>query len=247
MSASALLLAARIASLNLCTDEYLLLLARPGEIASVSFLSHDPRETPLWKRARAHPANAGSIEGVLKARPTQLLTMGGGGRGTRLIAGRMGIGTVDLPPAETPADVASNLRKVAAALGDPARANPWLKRLQQLAGQAPRTATDAIWVSSGGTSLSPHSAGAAWMRLAGLRQRALPGDRATLETLLTEPPSVLVQSNYRAGQHSRGAAWLKHPIVREARSRRLATDGRAWTCMGPLMIPEIERLQASTR
>ena len=44
MPASALLAAASIASLNLCTDEYLLLLARPHEIASVSFLSQYPQE-----------------------------------------------------------------------------------------------------------------------------------------------------------------------------------------------------------
>ena len=42
MAASALLAAASVASLNLCTDEYLLLLARPREIASViAFLMSD--------------------------------------------------------------------------------------------------------------------------------------------------------------------------------------------------------------
>ena len=49
MPASALLIGARIASLNLCTDEYLLLLARPQEIAGVSFLSQDPLESPLTR------------------------------------------------------------------------------------------------------------------------------------------------------------------------------------------------------
>ena len=55
------------ASLNLCTDEYLLLLARPGEIVGVSRLAQDPAESPLWRRARAHPANRGAIEQVLGA------------------------------------------------------------------------------------------------------------------------------------------------------------------------------------
>ena len=72
--------AIRVASLNLCTDEYLLLLARPSEIASVSRLSQDPAESPLWKVARRYPANRGSLEGVITARPTLVLTMGGGGR-----------------------------------------------------------------------------------------------------------------------------------------------------------------------
>ena len=61
MAASALLAAASVASLNLCTDEYLLLLAKPREIASVSFLSQDPQESPLWRLARGHHANRGSL------------------------------------------------------------------------------------------------------------------------------------------------------------------------------------------
>ena len=65
MPASALLIGASVASLNLCTDEYLLLLARRNEIASVSFLSQDPLESPLWRSARRYPANRGSIEDVL--------------------------------------------------------------------------------------------------------------------------------------------------------------------------------------
>jgi iron complex transport system substrate-binding protein len=40
----------RVASLNLCTDE-LLLLARPEQIASVTHLSQQEAETPLWRQA----------------------------------------------------------------------------------------------------------------------------------------------------------------------------------------------------
>src|SRR5215218_7061876 len=96
MPASALLAAASVASLNLCSDEYLLLLARPAEIASVSFLSRNPLESPLWRSARRHHANRGSIEQVVALRPTLLLTMGGGGRASAQIARRMHMRTLDL-------------------------------------------------------------------------------------------------------------------------------------------------------
>ena len=85
MPASALLAAASIASLNLCTDEYLLLLARPQEIASISFLSQNPLESPLWKLAKRHHSNRGSLEQVLGRKPDTLLTMGGGGRASSLL------------------------------------------------------------------------------------------------------------------------------------------------------------------
>jgi len=243
MAVSALQAAASIASLNLCTDEYLLLLAKPQEIASVSFLSKDPQESELWKLAKSHPMNRGSIEDVLEARPKIVLTMGGGGRATSLIARRMGIQPLDLRPVDTLDDVAWNFRAVAAALGDPERANTWLKRLARLRTSAPSHAVDAIWVGGGGESIAVPSVGADWMRLAGLQQRPLQGARVSLETILVRPPKVLVESNYRSGQFSRGTQWLDHPIVRNARSERVRTDGRAWTCMGPLVIEEVERLR----
>ncbi|WP_310468291.1 hypothetical protein [Sphingomonas sp.] len=249
MSAFALLLAvssARIASLNLCTDEYLLLLARPGEVASVSYLAQDRRESPLWQRAKPHHVNHGSIEQVLVTRPSLVLTMGGGGRASKLIAGRMRIGSLALAPASSLDDVAANLRRVAGALGAPQRANQWLARLAVLRRASPRTGHDTIWLSGSGDSLVPGGAGAQWLRLAGLEQRAV-GDKVGLETLLIDPPKVLVHSDYRLGQVSRGARWLDHPVVRRAKARRIVTDGRPWTCMGPLMIPEIERLRALAR
>ena len=38
-----------------------------------------------------------------------------------------------------------------------------------------------------------------------------------------------------------------HPIVRRTANRQVMTDGRPWTCMGPLMIPEIEHLRRLSR
>lgn len=247
MPASALLAAASVASLNLCTDEYLLLLAKPREIASVSFLSQDPQESPLWKLARRHHSNRGSLEDVLRQKPQIVLTMGGGGRATALIARRLGIRSLDLKPTANLDDVASNLRTVAVALGTPERAKPWLNRLAKVRATAPQSGRDAIWIGGGGQTISVPSIGADWMRLAGLRQRPLTGDRVSLETLLVHPPTVLLQSNYRSGQISRSAQWLDHPIVRRLKSRRLSADGRAWTCMGPLVIGEVERLRATLR
>jgi iron complex transport system substrate-binding protein len=84
------------------------------------------------------------------------------------------------------------------------------------------------------------------MALAGMRQRAMQGDRVSLETLLTAPPAVLLRSDYRAGQYSSGQRWLAHPLARRPLGARIvATDGRRWTCMGPLLVDEIHRLRAS--
>ena len=237
----------RVASLNLCSDDYALLLARPGEVVSVSKLAKDPLESPLAPLARGIAANRGRIEDVIATRPTLVLTMGGGGRSSAAIARTMGMRVVDLASPMTLDEVAGNLTRVATAFGDPQRAKPWLTRLAALRRSAPVRQEDAIWLGGGGLTLSPGSLGAQWLSLAGMRQRALPGGRATLETLVRTPPNILVQSNYRSGQLSQGQRWLDHPLLRALPSRRIATDGRQWTCAGPLMIEEIERLRRVAR
>ena len=80
---------ARVASLNLCTDELLLLLAEPRQIASVTHLGRNPAETPLWASARRYRSNDGSLVSVVGLRPDLVLTMGGGARDRVAIAGRL--------------------------------------------------------------------------------------------------------------------------------------------------------------
>ena len=246
MPAFASLLAAsgalRAASLDLCADEYLLLLARPSEIASVSRLSHDWADSPLWRQGRRFPANRGTLDSVLHARPTLLLRMGGGGRATSLIAERMNVRTLDLLFPTSIADVESNMVRVAAALGNERRAEPWRSRLRIVQGHTPKQ-RDAIFVSGGGQSVGIASPSAQWMTLAGLRQRRVAGGRVSLETLALRPPQVLLRSDYRRSEVSLGQRWLDHPLVRKGPSRVIRTDGRPWTCAGPLMLPEIERLR----
>jgi len=248
MPAFALLAASlplRVASLNLCADEYLLLLARPERVVSVSYLSQDAQESPLWRTARRYRGNRGSLEDVLTQRPDLVLTMGGGGRAGALLAGRLHIRSIDLPNPSDLAGVAANLRTVAAALGTPRRALPWIARLKALERRSPSTEVDAVWVSGGGQSLSGTGLGAEWLRLAGYRQRSLPGGRLSLEMMLTSPPKVLIRSNYRSGQMSAGERWLDNPIIRRSPSRKVITEGRVWICMGPLMLREIERLRSA--
>ena len=233
--------ALRAASLNLCTDEYLLLLAKPGEIVGVSRLAQEQAESTLFRQARAYPANRGAIEQVIAQHPSLLLTMGGGGRSTGAIAAQLGMKVIALPFPASIADVAASMRTVARALGDGHRADAWLARLARL--KLVLANKDAIFVSGGGNSLSPGSPGAEWMALAGLKQRRLAGGRADLETLLVRPPKILVRSDYRRGQMSQGVRWFDHPIVKRLSARTVMTDGRAWTCAGPLMLDEVERLR----
>jgi iron complex transport system substrate-binding protein len=235
--------ALKVASLDLCADEYLMMLARDEQVASVSRIGRDPLDSAVAARAKHFPPNDGSVESLLRHRPTLILTTGGGGgRSVAALARRFGIPTLALPYSTSPVGVAANMRRVAAALGDERRAQIWALRLRALQ-QHPRPGVDAAFLSDGGQSVAAGSLGAQWMALAGYRQRALPGGRMTLEDIALRPPAVMLLSRYRPGQVSLSRRWLSHPIVANAPSRRVVTDGRRWTCAGPLMLDEIQRLR----
>jgi len=239
----------RVASLNLCTDELVLMLAAPEQIVSVTHLAQQEAETPLWRQARLHARNDGSLISVAALRPDLVVTMGGGGRDRLRIAERLGIRTLDLPFARSLQDVIRSVGLMARALGRPKAGTILLRRMAALIRSAPAPAQDSIWLGGGGRTVPAGGIEAQWMALAGLRQREMRGDRVSLETLLARPPAVLLRSDYRQGQYSNRQRWLAHPAARYAHAgRTIPTDGRRWTCMGPLLIGEIYRLrQAAAR
>jgi iron complex transport system substrate-binding protein len=238
----------RVASLNLCTDELLLLLGDPTQIASVTHLAQQPAETPLWRQARRYRRNDGSLVSVAGLRPDLVLTMGGGARDRVRIGQRLGIPILDLPFPQTLGDIGQAVRTVAAALGRDAQGRAWQARIARLERTRPAAPVEALWLGGGGRTVAASGLAAQWMALAGLRQRAVGGDRVSLEQLLVSPPPVLLRSDYRQGQYSGEQRWLSHPLARQVRgSRTLVTDGRLWTCMGPALAGEIERLRAAAR
>jgi iron complex transport system substrate-binding protein len=235
---------ARVASLNLCTDELLLVLAAPEQIVSVTHLAHKPAETGLWRQGRRYPSNDGSLVSVVALKPSLLVTMGGGARDRASIAERLRMRVLDLPFPQSIADVKRSIGTLAAALGRGGAGNRLIGQIEALEQSAPRRRHDAIWLGGGGRSVAPDGLSAQWMRLAGLKQRRLTGERASLEELLVRPPHILLRSDYRSGQYSAEQRWLSHPLARRPRrSRTLTTDGRPWTCMGPSMVAEVLRLR----
>lgn len=234
----------RVASLNLCTDELLLMLGDPGQIVSVTHLARQPVETMLWREARRHRSNDGSLVSVAGLRPDLVLTLGGGARDRSRIARRLGIEVLELPYPTSLADIERSVRTVASALGRPGSGAALLERIGRLKRSRPQRQTEAIWLGGGGRTVESSGLAAEWMALAGFRQRSVAGDRVSLEQLLVRPPAVILRSDYRQGQYSAEQRWLAHPLARRVRgARTIVTDGRAWTCMGPALTGEIERLR----
>lgn len=233
----------RVASLNLCSDELALLLAGPGQLISVSRLGADPDESLFAARARGLATNRGRVTDVVALAPDLVLTSGGDPNAAAT-ARRLGIPVLELPEPRTIADVRANIRRVAAALGRGPAGEALVAGMAADLGPVP-PGRPALLVGGGGLTIAADGLAAAFLAHAGLVQQAVPRGQISLERLLAAPPSVLVISRYRTGQVSRNQAWLAHPALAALPPtvRRVSTDGRAWTCLGPGVAREVKALR----
>ena len=236
----------RVVSLNLCTDELALLLTPPGKLASVSVLGANPRETKLSALAKGVPTNNGRMDSVAALRPDLVLTGGFSSRYATEMAERLGAKTVDVPPPWSVDELKNNITKVSQAVDNIKLGQQIIAQLDYELGPVPATRKSAVLLSGGGYTVRANGLSATLLRHAGLEQMSFPGDRANIEQLIANPPSVIVITDYRTSQTSRYQSWLAHPALRKLprTTRILHVDGRAWTCLGPPIGAEIAKLRA---
>lgn len=234
----------RVVSLNMCTDELVLLLAAPEQVVSITHLSRDRREFPFWKTARRYRPNDGSIASVAGMRPDLILTMGGIARDQERLAARIGAEIVILPYPQTLDDIETATQQVSAALGREERARGFISALRYLDATRPATSTEAVFLGDGGLSVASASLDAQWLSLAGISVPDNRGGRVTAEQMLVDPPRAVIRSDYREDQASRGQFWSGFRFLeRSEQTRIVSTDGRRWTCSGLSLLPEIMRLR----
>lgn len=235
----------RVASLNLCTDELVLLLADRQQLVSVTKLGADARETRLAHRATGVHRNNGRMESIAGLVPDLVITGGGANRYAAEIARRIGTRVVDVPPPLTIEELRRNIRTVAKALDRTARGEALVAHVDTRLGHVPERQRSAVLLSGGGYTVRPDGLSAALARYAGLTQQAFPSERVGLDRLLANPPEVIVITRYRAGQASLHQMWLAHPALKRlpARTKIIEIDGRSWTCLGPLVVDDVAELR----
>ena len=127
-----------IASTNLCTDQLLVMLAEPEQIASLSHLAADPEYSFVAERARRYPANSGGAEELLQLDPQLVLISSHTPRLTRARLAEQGLRSEELPAARNLEDVYRNLRTMGRWLDAAARAQTIIeamtRRIRSLTG-----------------------------------------------------------------------------------------------------------------
>jgi iron complex transport system substrate-binding protein len=241
---------ARVVSINLCTDQLAMLLAAPGQLVSVSYLARDPRSSAMARAAAAVPINRSRAEEIYLLKPDLVLGGTFSTPGTVSMLRRLGVRVELLPPADSLAETARQIREVGHLLGQGEKAEAMAWDFEaRLAAFPPPPANPprlALYGANGATSRGglAHEI----VTRAGFANIAadltLPETgRLALERLILADPDVIVTQRRFPGT-SQAEAILDHPALRTLTVRRAAgalTDAD-WVCGLPQSLDALERM-----
>ena len=244
---------ARIVSLNMCTDELVLRLADPARIASVTWLSQDPRNANMADAARRIPANHGLAEEVLGFRPDLVVAGAYTTRATVSLLGRVGVSVSEFGVPRNLAEMKAQITEMADLLGEPARGQALLagieRRLEVLAARRVDRPLRAIVLRPSGFTVGRGSLVDEILTRAGLVNIAAElgvesYGQIALETVALGRAEVLILNETPDGPPSLAHEILHHPVIERlgGRLKRVALPSRLWTCAGPSVLDAIELL-----
>lgn len=243
-----------VASINLCADQLVLALADPLQILTVSWLSADPEESLFATTAAQHTLNYGTAEELLRFHPDVVIAGAYTNSFTRALLIRLGFSVVELTPETTVAEIESNLRRVASAVGHSDRGEELVAAIRAEArtidAHRPAHAPATVVVRPGGFTVGRHSLADELLTLAGMRNVAAEQglDRwgsLSMETLLRSAPELIVLTGYRLAQPSLANMVLEHPALARLRAERPTTTIPAayWACGLPQSLDSAALLQ----
>lgn len=233
----------RIVSTFLCTDEYVFRLVPRDRIAALSYLSTDrhPVVSTIADKVKGMLLTRGSAEEVLALHPDMVVMY----RGTnpRLRAHLIETHTpfVETKWANSIADIRDVTRQLGAALGAQDRAKAMIAemdaKLARAAKKAPHPPVATLiyepngYANSGGVSDDI-------LRTIGLRDVApklkqTRQGRVPVETLVADPPQLLILNGEREATPTQADLVLRHPALRALPKSTLVAN----TALTPLLCP----------
>lgn len=248
----------RIVSLNLCADQILIDLVTPTRIAALSHLAADSKVSAITDRARDLPLTRGEAEVVLSYDPDLVIAGTYSTPATIALLERVGRRIVKVPLAADVGSIPDLIRRIAAAVEEPARGEALIaefeRRLQAADSGTTSARPSALVYQVNGLASSATSLADSVLRAAGFdnlaaRKSLGPGGQIALEALLTDPPDLLVLTGPIDEYRTAVAANLRHPALAELRRQRnsLVLPWRHWLCGTQHVATAVEHLAAERR
>lgn len=243
---------ARVVSLNVCTDQLAMMVAREGQLYSLSPLATDPRTSAMYRAAEAYHINSARAEEIYLMKPDLVLAGTYTARSSVEMLERLGLRVERFAPSSSLADISGNLTKMGAVLGRPKQAQALVQELQAgleaLRARAPATRQRAVSYAANGYTAGTETLTSEMMEAAGFANVAAEfgirfGAPMPLELLALSAPDVVMTSPLYPGA-SRSEEIKLHPVVAAVTAGQvpLQLDSRDWMCGTPLVLRAIRDL-----
>jgi iron complex transport system substrate-binding protein len=241
---------ARVVSLSLCADQFLLALDAQAQIAGLTRLAGDTHLSPYADRAAGVPTHDGTAESVLMLKPDLVIAGGYARAQTVGMLERLGVPVLRLKTPQTLADIPPQVEQVATALGRGQQGRAFADRLRAtLSAPAEADRPTAALYRPGGEVPGSRGIVNDMMKAAGLeniggRLSGRPNGRVAVESLLLNPPDLLVLDSVRPDRPGVGQSLMDHPALAAARADMAVASFPIawWLCASPASIEGVERL-----
>jgi iron complex transport system substrate-binding protein len=241
----------RIMSLKICTDALLLDLVSPARIASLTYLSQEKAALRLRPQAAGLKVNHNTAEEVLAQKPDLILTDTFTPPAMRALIARSGARVVEVPPTDDFPAIRIAVRKVAAAVGEMARGEALIARMDaQLAALAATRPARRIKVAGwGGGGYVPGRGTLfdAILRAAGADNIVTGADGFyDVESLLAAKPDILAFGDEYGDTPSLRADQDRHPVLMKFfANRRITYPSGLYNCGVPESAAAVAQLRTT--
>ena len=243
----------RVVSMNLCTDQFSMLLAGEGQLVSVSRLASDPTLSVMSEEAKAYPINFGGAEEIYLMSPDLVIAGTYTNQTTVQMLRGLGITVVQVPPVRTIPDIAKELRRLGKVLGQEQKAEALASRFEAtvqrfVEAQPNEKARAGVYYANGYTA-GDGSLVNELITTAGLQNIAnnlgLKGtSKLPLELLILEDPQLLVEGTQFSDKPALAFELLAHPALKRTlgNSGRVLVEDKYTICGLPFVAEAIEKL-----
>jgi iron complex transport system substrate-binding protein len=244
---------ARIVSLNMCTDALVLRLADRDRIASVTWLSRDPRNSNVADLASEVPINHGLAEEVVPLDPDLVIAGIFTTRTAVALLRQLGLPLTEFGIPKSLEDIRRDIRRAAGLVQEPARGELLVAEMdRRLAALPPPAGTRprAIVLNPNGATVGRGTLVDEIMTVAGLENVAASlgienYGLVPLETVVSHAVDILIVSSARDGPPALATEILRHPVLSRLsdRVKIISVPSRLWNCGGPEAVEAIEYLR----
>jgi iron complex transport system substrate-binding protein len=251
--APALAAGPRIASMNLCTDQLLITLADPAQIAGLSRYSHDAWQSFAAADARRYPSLSGGAEDILVLKPDVVVASLFDKRSTRELLKANGVHLAEFSVPRNLDEVKAQISEMGEIVQHTDRATAEIARLDAAVARARKAVTarhySVLPLSRRGFVAGSDSLISSLLTETGLFNAAGElgvgtGGFASLEAIVSLRPDFLLVSEAGDRAEDDGRAFLLHPALERfyPPSKRIVIPERLTVCGGVMLADALDVL-----